>query len=343
MNKTLSRIALAGAIAATCWGFASAEIQKASNVVAPMSFARLAPPPVPADNRLTRERVELGKMLFFDPRLSGSGWISCATCHNPALGWADALPTARGENMKKLNRHTPTILNSAYNKRQMWDGRFASLEEQALGPIGSPDEMNMDMRILLERLKSIEGYRGHFERAYPGEGITDQTIAKAIASYERTIVSGESAFDRWLLGDAKAIAVSAKRGFELFRGKANCVACHQGPNFTDDGFHNIGVKPLAGVDDPGRFAKVPVQLMKGAHKTPSLRDVAITAPYMHNGAYATLREVVEMYSRGGDDKSNLSPEMKKLDLTDREIDDVVAFLKTLSGKPVQVTLPQLPY
>ena len=341
-TNTLRRTALVSLLALTLSVPAAAQYVKASAAVAPSTFARVAPPPIPADNALTPERVSLGKMLFFDPRLSGSGWISCATCHNPALGWSDALPTARGENMKKLNRHTPTILNSAYNKLQMWDGRFASLEEQALGPIGSADEMNMDMRILLERLKAIEGYRAPFERAYPGEGITDKTIAKAIASYERTIVSGEAPFDRWLKGDAKAISAQAKRGFELFRGKANCAACHQGPNFTDDGFHNIGVKPLEGVDDPGRFAKVPVKLMKGAHKTPSLRDVASTAPYMHNGAYATLRQVVEMYSRGGDDTSNLSPEMKKLDLSDREIDDIVAFLRTLSGKPVQVTLPQLP-
>ena len=338
--KKLS-LSLAVLFAGACT-LATAELRQASAAAPVSQFARVAPPPVPADNALTPERVSLGKMLFFDPRLSGSGWISCATCHNPALGWSDGLPTARGENMKKLTRHTPTILNSAYYKRQMWDGRFASLEEQALGPIGSPDEMNMDMRILLERLKAIAGYRVHFERAYPGEGITDRTIAKAIASYERTIVSGEAPFDRWLKGDAKAISASARRGFELFRGKANCVACHQGPNFTDDGFHNIGVKPLEGIDDPGRFAKVPVKIMKGAHKTPALRDVAITAPYMHNGAYATLREVVEMYNRGGDDKSNLSPEMKELRLSDREVDDVVAFLRTLTGKPLQVTLPHLP-
>ena len=334
--------ALAAILAAACCTSATGEIRKASSIAAPLSFARTAAPPIPADNALTPARVELGKMLFFDPRLSGSGWISCATCHNPALGWGDGLPLARGDNMKKLNRHTPTILNSAYNKRQMWDGRFASLEEQALGPIASPDEMNIEMRILLERLRAIEGYRAHFERAYPGEGITDKTIAKAIASYERTIVSGEAPFDRWLRGDAKAVSAAAKRGFELFRGKANCAACHQGPNFTDDGFHNIGVKPLAGVDDPGRFAVAPVKIMKGAHKTPALRDVAITAPYMHNGAYATLREVVELYNRGGDDKSNLSPEMKELRLTEREVEDVVAFLKTLTGKPLQVTLPQLP-
>lgn len=307
------------------------------------SYARPASPPVPADNAMSAERVELGRMLFFDPRLSGSGWISCATCHNPALGWSDGLPTAIGHGMKTLKRHTPTILNSAYNKRQMWDGRFASLEEQALGPIGNPDEMNMDMAEMVKRLRSIKGYAPLFERAYPGEGIGEKTVAKAIASFERTIVSGEAPFDRWQSGDKHALSDAAKRGFELFRGKADCVACHQGPNFTDDGFHNIGVKQQAGLDDPGRFAKVAVKAMKGAHKTPSLRDVAFTAPYMHNGAYSTLREVVEMYSRGGDASDNLDPNIRKLGLTPAEVDDLVEFLKSLSGYPVQVVVPQLPY
>ena len=308
----------------------------------PKSYVRPAGPPIPADNTLTPARVELGKMLFFDPRLSGSGWISCASCHNPALGWSDGLKTAVGHGMKTLKRHTPTILNAAYNKKQMWDGRFASLEEQALGPIGSPDEMNMDMRSLVERVNGIQGYRDYFERAYPGEAIDEKAIAKAIASFERTIVTADSPFDRWQKGDAHAMSAAAKRGFELFKGKADCVACHQGHNFSDDGFHNVGVKPLEGFDDPGRFAKVPVAVLKGAHKTPSLRDVAITAPYMHNGAYSNLRDVVEMYNRGGDARDNLDPNIKPLNLSAREVDDLVAFLNSLTGCPVKVTLPQLP-
>jgi cytochrome c peroxidase len=307
------------------------------------SYVRGEAPPAPADNAITYARVELGKRLFFDPRLSGSGRISCATCHNPALGWSDGLPTAIGHGMKELKRHTPTILNSAYNKRQMWDGRFASLEEQALGPIGSADEMNMDMAEMVQRLNSIKGYRGYFDIAYPGEGISEKTVAKAIASFERTVVSRPSPFDRWQSGERNAVSPAAKRGFELFRGKANCVACHEGAHFSDDGFHNVGVRQSPGVDDPGRFAKVPVKGMKGAHKTPSLRDLAYTAPYMHNGAYGTLREVVEMYSRGGDVTDNLDPNIRKLDLSRPEIDDIVAFLESLSGDPVIVAAPQLPY
>lgn len=341
MKKTIAAVTLSTLAACLAAAFASAS-QAPAGEAKPMSFARPASPPVPADNKITPARVDLGRALFFDPRLSGSGSMSCATCHNPSLGWSDGLPTAVGEGMKRLKRHTPTILNSAFNKLQMWDGRFASLEEQALGPITSADEMNMDMKVLLERLQAIDGYKPLFDRAYPGEGINDRTIAKAIATFERTVVSGVAPFDRWIKGEARALSPAAKRGFELFKGKANCVACHEGHNFTDDGFHNIGVKPLPGFDDPGRFAKVPVKAMKGAHKTPSLRDVTLTAPYMHNGAYATLREVVEMYNRGGDAKENLDPNMKELGLSPREVDDIVEFMKSLTGRDAPVVVPRLP-
>ena len=195
--------------------------------------------PVPAGNRMTPARVELGKMLFFDPRLSGSKWISCATCHNPAMGWSDGLPTAIGNGMTTLKRATPTIVNTAYNELQMWDGRFHSLEEQALGPMQAPGEMNGQMDDILSRLKSIPGYVQAFERAYPGEEVTKETVGKALASFERTIISNGAPFDAWVHGKTKAINASAQRGFDLFTGKANCVACHSGPNFTDEGFHNI--------------------------------------------------------------------------------------------------------
>lgn len=295
--------------------------------------------PAPADNKPTNERVTLGKMLFFDPRLSGSKWISCATCHNPAMGWSDGLPTALGDGMKVLERSTPTILNTAYNKLQMWDGRFRSLEEQALGPIQADVEMHKDMKALLKELAKIPGYVELFEKAYPGEGITEKTLAKAIASFERTVVSTESPFDRWRMGDGKAVSVAAKRGFELFEGKANCVVCHQGFNFLDDGFHNIGLKDNK---DDGRFAKVPVKVLKGAFKTPTLRDIELTAPYMHNGAYKTLDEVVEHYNNGGQDKANLDPNMEPLNLNPQEKADLVAFLKSLTGKPAEITIPRLP-
>jgi cytochrome c peroxidase len=295
--------------------------------------------PVPANNKLTPNRVRLGEMLFFDPRLSGSNWISCATCHNPALGWSDGQPTAIGNGMNVLKRSTPSIVNTAFNQLQMWDGSFDSLEEQALGPMQAHAEMNGSMEQILGKLKSIPGYLQAFEKAYPGEGVTEKTLAKAIASFERTVISKNSPFDSWVHGNPSAISPSAQRGFELFVGKAKCAVCHSGPRFTDDGFHNIGLKDNT---DEGRYVKKPVRAMKGAFKTPTLRDIALTAPYMHNGAYRTLEGVVDHYNRGGDAKENLDPNIKLLDLTSQEKKDLVQFLKTLSGKQVAVTLPRLP-
>jgi cytochrome c peroxidase len=305
----------------------------------------LRPPavPVPADNAATPARVALGKMLFFDPRLSGSQWISCASCHNPALGWSDGLPTAIGDGMKKLPRRTPTILNVAYNTIFMWDGRAASLEDQAVGPIKAKAEMDQDMKVLIERLMAIPAYDELFERAYPGEGITERTIAKALASFERTIVSANSPFDRWHAGNKKAVDESVKRGFKLFTGKAKCDVCHEGFNFTDNGFHNIGLKTPKGMsEDVGRYAQRKVKVNQGAFKTPTLRNVALNGPYMHNGMYRTLEEVVDHYDRGGDVKDNLDPNMEALNLTPQEKQDLVAFLKSLTGTPLQVTIPQLP-
>ena len=229
-----------GAVLAIFLGILSGLVQ--ADPAPKESYLRPAAVPAPADNQVTSERVELGKDLFFDPRLSGSGWISCATCHNPTLGWSDGLPTAIGHGMRVLSRASPTLLNAAYQRKQMWDGRFRSLEEQALGPIGAPGEMNGNPDELVAKLKTMPGYVSLFDRAYPGEGITKDTLAKAIASFERTVVSGEAPFDRWIKGDEKAISASAKHGFALFEGKANCNACHQGFDFMDDGFHNIGLK-----------------------------------------------------------------------------------------------------
>lgn len=295
--------------------------------------------PVPTDNKLTKARIELGKKLFFDPRLSGSNWISCGTCHNPALGWSDGLKTAIGNGQKVLGRHTPTIVNTAYNKHQFWDGRAKSLEEQALGPIQAAGEMNQDLDELVKELKAIPGYKTLFEKAYPGKGISKDTIGKAIASFERTIVSKDSPFDQYIKGNKKALSKSAIRGFELFEGKARCASCHSGYNFSDNKFYNIGIKQS---NDPGRFAIEKNNKMMGAMKTPTLRDIEISAPYMHNGQYATLEEVVDHYDRGGDSRKGKSPLMEKLNLSKQEKKDLVAFLKSLTGKTPKVTIPRLP-
>lgn len=337
MHTIAKKLLFSGAMAATVMFATGASSPDAARD----RYLRPAAVPAPADNQVTPDRVQLGKALFFDPRLSGSNWISCATCHNPALGWSDGLATGWGHGMKKLGRATPTILNTAFNPIQMWDGRKSTLEDQALGPIETGAEMNQPLPELVAKLSNIQGYRSLFKKAYPSEELSATTIAKAIASFERTVVSTESPFDRWRMGDEGAISDSAKRGFATFTGKANCQACHSGFNFTDNGFHNIGVRNQ-GAEDVGRFAQRPVASLKGAFKTPTLRDVALTAPYMRNGAYRTLEEVVDHYDRGGDVKDNLSPEIKPLHLSAQEKADLVEFMKSLTGKPMQIALPQLP-
>jgi cytochrome c peroxidase len=254
------------------------------------------------------------------------------------LGWSDGLPKAIGNGQKQLGRATPTILNAAYNPHQFWDGRAKTLEEQALGPIGAAGEMNQNLDQLVSELSGIQGYKNMFNKAYPNEGITKQSIAKAIASFERTVVSKESRFDRFVKGDKKALSKAEQNGFSIFEGKGRCASCHSGFNFTDNRFHNIGLKDK----DPGRAAVVKDKSLTGAVKTPTLRDISLTAPYMHNGSLKTLEAVVDHYNKGGVDKSHLSPMMAKLDLSKKEKSDLVAFLKTLTSEPSKVTIPRLP-
>ena len=202
-------------------------------------YTRPAEIPFPEENPHTKAKADLGHTLFFDPRLSGNNYISCATRHNPSFAWGDGLPTGIGHCMARLGRCTPTILNLAYGELLMWDGRFESLEEQALGPMAADVEMNQNMVAIVAELQAIPEYRTLFKISFGDEGITVPNIAKAVATFERTVVSGIAPFDKWIAGDEKAISASAKRSFELFNNKANCVACHSGWNFTDDSFHDI--------------------------------------------------------------------------------------------------------
>ncbi len=289
----------------------------------------------PKDNPYSPGKVELGKKLFFDPRLSGSNIMSCATCHNPGLGWADGMALAKGHNMMQLGRHTPTIINSAHAASQFWDGRAATLEEQAKGPILAAGEMNQDEAELMAELASIPDYKREFERLFPKEGISLDTVVKAIATFEREVVSSSSGFDRYMHGDKNAISASAERGWNLYRGKGQCLKCHSGPNLSDGKFHDIGVDD----GDEGRFAVTQKKRDKFRFKTPTVRDAARTAPYLHNGQEATLLDLVKFYDRGGDRKPN---ELAALNLTDAEMADLVEFMKALTGPPVLVTIPQLP-
>lgn len=297
--------------------------------------------PFPDDNPYTKEKADLGKILFFDPRISASGTQSCATCHNPSLDWEDGMDLGTGHEHKKLTRTTPTILNLAWDELFFWDGRADSLEDQALAPIESTSEMNMSHDNMVGILSNIDEYPPLFEKAFPGEdgGITKDKVARALATYERTIISGEAPFDRWINGDDSAISEDAKRGFILFHNKANCAACHSGWNFSDGSFHDIGIDD----DDPGRGKILPfLDSMQHAFKTVGLRNIDRRAPYMHNGSIATLEGVIDHYNDGFVTRPSLSSEIKPLNLTDKEKQDLVAFLHTLTSEDEPVTLPDLP-
>jgi len=294
----------------------------------------------PPENPTTPAKVELGKRLFFDPRLSGDGKLACISCHVPGLGWADGRAKGSGFQGKELSRNVPSILNSAYYSGFFHDGRAASLEEQALGPLFNPDEMNATASQVVATLSGIPEYRKRFQDAF-GTEPSIEGVGKALAAFERTLVSKNSAFDRWVQGEDDALSPQAKRGLELFTGKADCTACHKGPNFSDDKFHNIGI-PGSGTTDKGRFDVTGDPDDLGAFKTPTLRNVALTAPYMHDGSIKTLREAVAHYEEVDLDFPNLDPLIDHWGLTEDEIDDIVVFLESLTGEQVRVDPPVLP-
>jgi len=295
--------------------------------------------PFPATNPYSPQKVALGKLLYYDTRLSGSNLLSCASCHNPGFGWSDGQPRAVGHGMLILGRRTPTILDAAWGELFFWDGRAASLEEQALGPIQAAGEMNQDLTELVRELEAIPGYRTRFAEAFPQEGITPETIGMAIATYERTVVSSRAPFDDWIEGDESAISDSAKRGFVIYNTTARCAVCHSGWAFTDASFHDIGLPS----DDLGRIAVLPdVEVMRHAFKTQGLRDIERRAPYMHDGSLKTLEEVVDHYIDGGIQRDSLSVEMLPLELSSNERDDLIAFLRTITGPLNPVVLPVLP-
>jgi len=281
--------------------------------------------PHPKDNAPSEAKIALGKQLYYDGRLSRDNQVSCASCHDPAKGFSNGERFATGVEGKKGGRSAPTVLNAAYQVFQFWDGRAGSLEEQALGPIQNPIEMNMTLPEVVEKLNGIEGYRGQFQAVF-GTDVTSEGIARAIAAYERTVLSGNAPYDRFKAGEKKALSEGAQRGMDLFFGKGHCSACHSGPNFTDNGFHNVGIGMNAAEPDVGREAISKLQGDRGSFKTPTLRDIARTAPYMHDGSLKTLEEVVQHYSKGGIANDYLDEEIYPRDLTPEEIADLVTFL-----------------
>ena len=272
--------------------------------------------PVPENNPLTAEKIELGRRLFFDRRLSRDGSLACSSCHDPARAFSDGRSVAVGVVGRQGRRNAPALINRGYGRSFFWDGRVLTLEEQVLQPIQDRNEMDLSFPEVAARV-----------------GLPAEEISRALASYARSILSGDSPFDRFINGDRGALSAEQQAGLQLFRGKANCVACHVGPNLSDERFHNTGVAWREGrLEDDGRFAVTGKAEDRGAFKTPTLREVARTAPYMHDGSLPTLEEVIDFYDRGGRTNPNLDPEIRLLRLSPAEKRDILAFLCSLAGR-----------
>ena len=315
----------------------------------------LPPMEHPADNPFSQEKADLGKQLFFDPRLSGSQQIACASCHDPDLAWADGRTAAFGHGRQVGQRNTPTVMNSGYSKSQFWDGRVYSLESQARMPIVNEIEMHSSPDAIAAAINAIPGYRSQFKAIFGVDEVSFDEIAKAIACFERTIVGGRSDFDKFLKGDADALSDAAVRGLHIFRTTGRCLNCHNGPALSDNEFHNIGLTYYGRkYEDLGRYKVTKNPADVGKFKTPSLRNVTKTAPYMHNGFFE-LDGVINMYNGGGPnvqpkDEAQKndpnfpvkSPMVRKLNLSARDRADLKAFLESLEEPKLRVRPPELP-
>jgi cytochrome c peroxidase len=279
---------------------------------------------VPDDNRITTEKIALGKQLFFDRRWSKTRTVSCSSCHDPEKGWSDDRRYSLDHESMPTLRHAPTIINRTFSKAEGWTGHRETTEDLLLNlPFTSTEAVS-------RQLAPIREYQLQFQRVF-GTGVTAEGVAKAIAAFQRTILSGNSAYDRYKTGDAKALSDSARRGLALFEGKGRCAKCHSGFNFTDEAYHNIGVGMDRDMPDAGRFQVSKRKVNLGAFKTPTLRDVIRRGPYMHDGSLATLSDVIAFYDRGGVQNATLSPDITPLNLSAGEKRDLLAFLESLTG------------
>ncbi len=291
---------------------------------------------IPQDNPMTPEKVELGRLLFFDKRVSRDGTISCATCHDPQMAWAEHRPTSEGiigpdGHPQVGNRNSPTVINAAYAPVQFWDGRADSLEGQAVGPVADPVEMGSKMDNVVLQFNQIEGYRERFQEVF-GTDVTEDGFAKAIAAFERTILSGNSPYDRYKAGEEDALTEAQQRGLAAFNDY--CAVCHAPPLFSNYQFHNAGVGADLPEPDPGRMGVTDEERDRGRFRVPMLREVASTHPYFHNGSVETLEEAVAFMAQGGQDNPNLSIQMRALEgrVSEEEVADMVEFLNALSGE-----------
>ena len=332
----------------------------------PADIGPLPPVPVPEDNPMTPEKIELGRLLFFDARLSADGSLACVSCHLPDQGWTTNTPLSPAYPTNMERRNSQTLINVAYNKALIWDGRAAVLEKQALGPIQNPLHMNQNLDLLVEKLSAIPDYVERFQKVF-GTSVTPDGLGKALAAFERTLVTRNAPFDRYMEGDRQAMSEEARRGMELFKAKARCILCHNGPNFTDSQFHNLGV-PAAPLlahpfvqasirfdtkrmkvqeyqqvsEDLGRYLVTKEEKDKGAFKTPTLRNAAQRDPYMHNGVFQSLQDIIDFYDKGGGSVAGKSPLIQPLGLTPSEKRDLLAFLHALTGDLPVVTPVALP-
>jgi len=285
--------------------------------------------PAPKDNPLTEARVVLGRKLFFDPILSGDNSVACASCHKPSHGFSSEEAKPRGIGGQQIDRRAPSLFNRAFGTAFFWDGRVATLEEQALQPIENPKEMGSSVAAAIKRLQDNPDYQARFKAAFP-DGITSANLARAIASFERVLLRGNSPVDRFRKnGKHDALTPQQRHGLWIYESRGLCWRCHSGANFSDESFHNTGVSWAKEPLDLGRFALTKKEADRGKFKTPTLRGVALSGPYMHDGSIKSLQEAVEFYSRGGGANPHLDAAIQPLNLSKDEIEDLVAFLKSL--------------
>lgn len=288
--------------------------------------------PWPDDNPYSRARAELGKILFFDGRLSSNGIVSCAFCHEPKYAFSASTALSKGVDGKQGARHAPTLINRAWGKSQFWDGRVPTLESQVIVPVTNPDEMGMTVDRVAQTVQGIKGYAPLFAAAFGDSTINFDHITKAIATFERTIVSGNSPYDRYLAGDKSALTKEQKEGLDFFNRKGECAECHSGPNFTTEKFANLGVGTDLLNPDPGREAFTKRRGDFGKFKIPTLRDLAHRGPYMHDGRFKTLGEVLDLYAKGGLPNPHLDTRLTPFYLDEETKRDLLAFLDSLNGE-----------
>jgi cytochrome c peroxidase len=338
---SLSRILLAALLLALSMAaYGDEPAPDARETALRLQYARPSATPYPDDDPYSPAKEALGRRLFFDPLLSGSGQHSCATCHNPKLSFGDQFPLAIGDAGHAMAFRSPSLLDVAYIDRYGWSGKYPTLEKVVFAPITAAGNLNLTEQALIARLSATPSYVQVFAATFPDRAIDRKNISQALATFVRTIRSHEAPFDRWILGDENAIGPAAKRGFALFNGKANCAQCHSGWSFTDGSFHDIGVGTGK---DIGRGAFFPSSVkLHYAFKTPTLRNIAERAPYMHDGSVPTLEGVIALYDRGGIDRPSRSELIHPLRLTGEEKADLLAFLKTLSGEAHVAAQPPAP-